>query len=59
MDIADSAFAQVPSVTFIDLSSNQLTVIRKMMFSGLPNLATLGLHNNQIHTIESGSFKGT
>ncbi len=56
-DIADGAFAQVPTVTEIVLSKNQLTVIREMMFSGLPNLTTLRLYANQIHTIEPGCFK--
>ncbi len=54
--IDDHCFSCVPSVTYINLCWNQLSIIRKLTFAGLPNLSDLILYSNQIHTVETGAF---
>ncbi len=44
---------------FSTFQSNRLTIIRRNMFSGTRNLLELHLYDNDIHTIESGSFKAS
>ncbi|KAK3799531.1 hypothetical protein RRG08_052715 [Elysia crispata] len=41
-----------------DLQGNNLTVIRASDFQGFSNLRILQLLDNQIHTVESGAFRG-
>lgn len=40
----------------INLSGNQLTIIRRDTFGGIFTLEKLNLNDNDIHTIENGSF---
>ncbi len=56
-NIDDFAFASVPSVTFIKIRHNKMSVIRENMFSGLQNMDELSIQFNLIHTIEPRSFK--
>ena len=44
--------------TILDLSDNDLIILRQNDFVTLPNLIQLNLKNNRINTIEDGSFNG-
>ena len=57
-DIVDGAFANASSnFRELYLAENQLTTIRRTMFTGLNYLYVLDLSDNLISTVEAGSFQ--
>ena len=54
--IEDGAFRNLPKLEVLDLSRNSLKIINKETLAGLVSLQRLKLTDNNIQTLEEGSF---
>jgi len=57
-EIPISALSQLPSLEYLDLSSNRLVELRSDEFMGLEHLITLDLGSNFFNVIGNGIFRG-
>ncbi|XP_038605362.1 LOW QUALITY PROTEIN: amphoterin-induced protein 1 [Tachyglossus aculeatus] len=56
--ISGEAFAPVPGLRHLDLSSNRLRALDELLFSQLPRLEVLLLYDNHIAEVDRSAFDG-
>ena len=55
--IDPEAFVDLPAATSIHLTHNKLAAIRKNLLKGLHSISEIRLDDNQISSVEAGSFE--